>query len=126
MKTAFLFQTWPYAAVLLFGSGMAARYLAMPELTSAKLHWPLDARDLIRMPLLLQSSLFLLVLGHLAGLLFPQRILLWNTIPIRLYALEILAFGVGLRALRDWALLTWRHLRQSDASIGRQAADAVF
>jgi nitrate reductase gamma subunit len=124
MKTAFLFQTWPYAAVMLFVAGIAARYLGEP--TSAKRNWPLDARDLFRRTPLLQISLFLLLLGHLAGLLSPQRVLLWNSIPLRLYALEILGFGVGLSALGGWALLTWRHVRQSDASIGRQAADAVF
>ena len=126
MKTAFLFQTWPYAAVLLFVSGMAARYLGMPEPTSAKRHWALDGRDLFSRTALLQINLFLLLLGHLVGLLFPQRILQWNSIPFRLYALEIYAFGAGLSAFGGWALLTWRHLRQSDASIGRQAADAVF
>lgn len=126
MKTAFLFQTWPYAAILLFVSGMAARYLGMPEQTSAKHQWPLDVRDLFRRTALLQISLFLLLLGHLAGLLSPQQVLLWNSIPFRLYALEILGFGAGLSALGGWALLTWRHVGQSDASIGRQAADAVF
>jgi nitrate reductase gamma subunit len=83
-------------------------------------------RDLFRRTALLQISLFLLLLGHLAGFLSPQRVLLWNSIPFRLYALEILGFGAGLSALGGWALLTWRHVRQSDASIGRQAADAVF
>jgi nitrate reductase gamma subunit len=126
MKTDFVFQMWPYVAVVLFASGMAARYLAMPEPTRAKRHWPLDVRDLFRRTLLLQINLFALLLGHLAGLLSPQRILQWNSIPSRLYALEIWAFGVGLSALWGWTLLMWRHLRRSDASIGRQAADAVF
>src|SRR5215813_3112905 len=126
MKTAFLFQTWPYAAVVLFVSGMAARYLGMREPTSAKRHWAFDGRDLLSRTALLQINLFLLLLAHLAGLLFPQRILLWNSVPFRLYTLEIYAFGAGLAALAGWALLAWRHLRQSDASIGRQAAEAVF
>src|SRR5215467_7117172 len=103
MKTAFLFQTWPYAAALLFALGMAARYFAMAEPTSVSRHWPLDRHDPFRRTLLLQINLFLLLLGHLAGLLSPQRILLWNSIPFRLYALEILAFGVGLWALWEWA-----------------------
>src|SRR5499427_8203282 len=40
--------------------------------------------------------------------------------------LEIYAFGAGLGALGAWALMMWSHLTQSDESIGRQAADAVF
>ena len=126
MQTAFLFQTWPYAAVVLFVAGMAARYLGMPGPTSAKRDWPLDARDLFRRTALLQISLLLLLLGHLAGLLSPQRVLLWNSSPLRLYALEILGFGAGLSALGGWTLLTWRHVKQSDASIESQAADAFF
>src|SRR5215475_13729281 len=126
MKTAFLFQIWPYAAVVLFAAGMAARYLGMPEPTSAKRHWPPGVRDVFRRTALLQISLFLLLLGHLAGVLSPQRVLLWTSVPVRLYALEILGFGAGLSALAGWALVTWRHVKQSDASIGSQAADAIF
>jgi nitrate reductase gamma subunit len=122
MKTTFLFQTWPYVAVVLFAVGMALRYLTLREPMAAKRLW----RDTFRSARLLQFCLFLLLLGHLVGLLVPQRILAWNSVPSRLYALEILAFTVGLSALASLVAVMWRHLRISDGSVIEQAAESVF
>jgi len=126
MKTAFLFQIWPYVAVVLFITGMAIRYLTIREQTGVKHSWRFDTFDLFGRARLLQFSIFLLVLGHLAGLLFPQRILLWNSIPSRLYAFEALAFAAGLAALVGWARVIWQHRAGSDGSIRKQMGNVVF
>lgn len=116
MKTALLFQIWPYTAAAAFVAGIMMRCsLARPATT------PLFARAR-----LLQSSLLLLLLGHLAGLLLPQRILLWNSVPYRLYLLEAFGFAVGLLALGAWSLLMWRHLGSANGSLGMQVADTMF
>jgi nitrate reductase gamma subunit len=75
---------------------------------------------------ILPFSLLMLFLGHLAGLLIPHKILLWNSAPSRLYALETLAFAIGLSALAAWAALMWRQLWRSGGPILRQVGDAVF
>jgi nitrate reductase gamma subunit len=74
----------------------------------------------------LQFNLLLLLAGHLAGLLLPQRILLWNSVPYRLYLLEAFGFAIGLLALGAWSLLMWRHLGTADGSFGLQVVDMVF
>ena len=87
---------------------------------------PFEMRDFFRHARLLLFGALPVLLGHLAGLLFPQRILLWDSVPSRLYAFEALAFGVGLSALAGWARVMWHHLRTSDGSVALQAGDALF
>ena len=126
MKTGFIFQIWPYAALALFGAGLAIRYAFSPRKTTTRALELAEASDLFGGGRLLQISLVMLFVGHLAGLLFPHKILLWNSVPSRLYTLEGLAFALGLSALAGWSGLMWRHLGRSGGSIPRQVADAVF
>src|SRR5215469_763607 len=127
MKTAILYKMSPYAAALLLAAGMAVRY-----------HFARRAMD-VKGPRLLRSSsrnggvsrvlwlsLFLLLLGHLAGLLFPQWIEVWNSVPYRLYSLEVVGFVIGVSSLAGCALVVWRHFERSDGPITRHAADAAF
>ena len=121
MKTAFLFHFWPYAAAVLFGVGILIRFAATRRSVAATV----DPRALLRRAKLLLFSLLLLVLGHAAGLFFPRLILQWNGLPSRLYALEALAFAIGLSALFACTVAMWRHLSSSDGSIGT-LADTAF
>jgi nitrate reductase gamma subunit len=121
MKTAFLFQLWPYAAAVLFGAGILIRFAATRE------PWrgTFNVRDLTPGTRVSLYSLLLLFVGHAAGLLFPRFILQWNGLPSRLYALEALAFVIGLSALFAGIVQMWRHLGSSDGSI-RTLADTAF
>jgi len=126
MKMSFLFQVWPYAALALFVIGIAIRYALARKQTGGHALDLVEARDLFGGRRILFFSLVMLFLGHLGGLLFPHKILLWNSVPSRLYALEGLAFVIGLAALAAWAGLMWRQLGRSRGSILRQVGDAVF
>jgi len=126
MKTSSLFQFWPYAAVGLFAIGISIRYALARKQTNALALDLTESWDLFGGGKILPFSLVMLLLGHLAGLLYPHKILLWNSAPSRLYALEGLAFAIGLAALAGWAALMWRQLGRSGGSILRQAGDAVF
>jgi nitrate reductase gamma subunit len=125
MKTSFLFQVWPYAALALFATGIFirggfARRQANEQPSDLAEAWDLFGGRL------LPFSLLMLFVGHLAGLLFPHKILLWNSASSRLYALEGLAFAIGLAALAGWAGLMWRQLGRSGGSILGQVVDAIF
>jgi nitrate reductase gamma subunit len=116
MKIAFLFELWPYIAVATFGVGMMVHYILAPK----------PQNDVFGRSRVLQSSLLLLFLGHLAGILFPQQILLWNSTPFRLYLLESVAFVCGFAALAGWVRLMLRHLGTSYGSLMVQIADTLF
>jgi nitrate reductase gamma subunit len=127
MKTAILYQISPYAAVLLFGAGMAIRYYRLAgDVMNANRPRSIQSSDRSGAGRLLRLSLILLLLGHAAGLLFPHWIQVWNGVPYRLYLIEVSAFVIGVSALAGWGLVIWRHLKQSDEPIAMQAADAVF
>lgn len=126
MKTSFLFQVWPYAAVALFAIGISVRYALARKQTDRLASDLAESWDLFGRGRILLISLMMLFLGHLAGLLYPHKILLWNSAPSRLYALEIFAFAIGVSALVGWAVLMWRQLGRSRGSVLRQMGDAVF
>ncbi|MBZ5667817.1 MAG: respiratory nitrate reductase subunit gamma [Acidobacteriia bacterium] len=126
MKTGFLFVLWPYlaTAICLAGFGLRrafARGGVVPDGSGKS-----EAGGVLYGGGPLRISLLLLLLGHLAGLVFPRGILLWNNDPTRLYTLEGLAFAIGLAALAGWAMTMRRHLGRYAGSLARQVSDGVF
>jgi nitrate reductase gamma subunit len=120
MNANFVFTLWPYVAMALFIAGLAVRYGCTRGQELPR------ARELFVGAGWCRLSLLLLSVGHLAGLLFPREIILWNSMPARLYLLEGFAFVVGVGTLAGWARLMWRHLGKSGGSVPNQLADAVF
>jgi nitrate reductase gamma subunit len=120
MNATFVFTWWPYVAMALFIAGLAVRYGCT---RGARLP---RARALFVGAGWFRLSLVLLFLGHLAGLLLPRQIVLWNSLPARLYLLEGIALVLGVGALVGWAGVMWRHLGRSGGSVASQLADGVF
>jgi nitrate reductase gamma subunit len=120
MSATFDFAVWPYVAVALFIAGLAVRYRYTRGAGLPK------ARELFVGAGWWRLSMVLLFLGHLAGLLLPRQVVLWNGMPSRLYLLEGFAFVVGVGTLAGWVGLMWRHLGRSGGSVASQLADAVF
>ena len=114
MNETFVFTWWPYVAMALFLAGLAVRY---GYTRGAKLP---RARALFVGAGWLRLSLVLLFLGHLAGLLFPRQVVLWNSMPARLYLLEGCAFVLGVCTLAGWAGMMWRNLGRSGGSVASQ------
>ncbi|MFQ5465413.1 MAG: respiratory nitrate reductase subunit gamma [Thermodesulfobacteriota bacterium] len=54
-----------------------------------------------------------LLLGHIVGLIVPRLFLWWNSVPARLYILEIVALSLGFLALFGLLALTYRRLTNS-------------
>ena len=54
-----------------------------------------------------------ILLGHLLGLFIPKSIVLWNSVPLRLYVLELTALALGFLALFGLLALTYRRLTNS-------------
>jgi nitrate reductase gamma subunit len=71
-------------------------------------------------------SLLALLLAHAVVMLLPSKILLWDSVPLRLYVLEGFTFVAGLFGLVGYTGRVWRYLRRSGGSVISDAADAAF
>jgi len=120
-----LFHAWPLVALALCAGGLVVRALAMRETHTARLALR-RARRVFGGGRLLTAGLILLLVGHLAGLLFPHAILAWNRAPARLYLLEAAGVGVGLVALAAWIRAASRQLRPTYAPVVVELAESVF
>lgn len=63
--------------------------------------------------------------GHLVAWLFPAQILAWNSVPIRLYILEVSAFIGGIFTLVGLINIVIRRVTDSKARIVTSTADWV-
>jgi nitrate reductase gamma subunit len=120
-----LFSVCPYVAAALFAAGLAVRYLWARRRTPAA-SLPGHVTGPPWGGLLWRAGLAMLVVGHLAGLLFPDGILAWNVSPARLYLLEGAALASGVAALAGWSGLCWGHLRRGSGSRAAVLADTAF
>ncbi len=57
-------------------------------------------------------GIVLVLLGHLAALLLPKGLLLWNAVPVRMYLLELTGLALGIWALVGLGVLLWRRLSE--------------
>lgn len=126
MKNGFLFGVFPYLAFLLCAGGLTLR-LAFVKKQSGSMNSEFGkGQELFGNCRLCTVSLGLLLVGHLAGLLFPQQILLWNTVPLRLYALEACSLAAGAAGLIGCCGSIWRQLGKTDGTVPRQIGDTAF
>ncbi len=124
MNPELLFKTGPYVSMASLALGMVLRYLFSGERLATDARAPGGTGSPGRT--LLRIGLALLLVGHLAGLLVPRWILIWNALPARLYLLESTAFASGTAALLGWAVLAFRHLARPVRSAAADLADTVF
>jgi nitrate reductase gamma subunit len=71
-------------------------------------------------------SLLLLLLAHLAVVLSPRVLLLWNGSRARLFALEATGLLLGLCALAGCLQVAWRHLGAARRPPLRELADSAL
>lgn len=57
-------------------------------------------------------GIVLILLGHLFALLLPKGLILWNSLPIRMYVLELTGISLGIWSLAGIFVLLWRHLSE--------------
>jgi nitrate reductase gamma subunit len=120
-----LFVLWPYIAVALLVAGTLLRYLLASRQPSVLAAEMADAKAVFG-GRLFWISMFVLVAGHLAGVLFPRTVLSWNSSTAGLYLLEGLALAAGLAAVASSAALIWQHLGRSSRSRATEFFDTVF
>lgn len=94
-----LFVMVPYVALFLFFVGTIMRYRKAPFTYSSLSSQFLENNQHFWGVTALHYGIITILLGHLMGLLIPRQVLLWNSVPLRLYVLEIFSLACALMAL---------------------------
>jgi nitrate reductase gamma subunit len=126
MNPSVLFGTWPYLATALAIGGLVARYFFDRTRAGLVEREASEAKVVFGGGRAWRVSLMFLLATHLLGLAVPRAVLLWNTVPLRLYLLEGSGFLLGALAVGGGAELIWRHSSRRCASPVGAVADAVL
>src|SRR5512146_2773816 len=105
-----LFVIFPYIAITLFIAVSIYRSIYRPFTVSSMSSQLLEHRKLYWGSISFHYGVVLVLLGHLIALLLPRGLLLWNSVPIRLYLLELTGLALGIWALVGLFILLWRRL----------------
>jgi nitrate reductase gamma subunit len=136
MTDLFLFGVFPYLAVALAVGGVLYRRRALASTVTARSSQLLEGRLLFWGSVPWHHAIVVIVLAHLAAVLFPRA---WGRLlgaPERLYALEITGLALGALAVLGIALLLARRaaLRRTTSAmdlavlvlLALQAATGVY
>lgn len=111
MSNYFFFIGLPYAAILMMLVGSIFRYLNFGFKVSSLSSQFLESRELFYGSRPFHWGIMFLFFGHLFAFLFPKSLILWNSIPVRLVILEVVAFGFGLATIFGLFMLIVRRLK---------------
>ena len=111
MSNYFFFIGLPYAAIVILLVGSIFRYMNFGFKVSSLSSQFLESRELFYGSRPFHWGLMFLFFGHLVAFLFPRSVIAWNSIPVRLVILEVVAFGFGISAFVGLALLIVRRLK---------------
>lgn len=104
------FAVFPYIALALFIAITIYRSIYRPFSVSSLSSQLLERKKLYWGSVSFHYGILLVLLGHLLALILPRGLLLWNSVPIRLYLLELTGLALGLWALVGLVILLWRRL----------------
>ncbi len=95
----FLFIALPYIAIVTFLVGSIQRYRATGFKVSSLSSQFLEGKKLYFGSMAFHWGILVVFTGHVVTALFPTATLMWNSSPVRLIVLEVMAFSFGVSAL---------------------------
>ncbi|MDH3530756.1 MAG: respiratory nitrate reductase subunit gamma, partial [Acidobacteriota bacterium] len=101
----------PYAAVTLLIVVTSYRFMRNRFSVSSLSSQFLEGRELFYGSVPWHIGILGALLGHLIGLVIPNQVLWFNSVPLRLYILETTGLVFGLLALVGIVSLFWRRVR---------------
>jgi nitrate reductase gamma subunit len=104
------FVAVPYAAVVLAVVGTAYRFRYRKFTVSSLSSQLLERSKLYWGSIPFHWGILIILLGHLLALIIPASFTAWDSVPVRLYALEITGFALGLWALVGLIVLLIRRM----------------
>ena len=94
-----LFLALPYVAMMVFFLGTIQRYRAQSFTYSSLSSQFLENRQHFWALVPFHFGILVVLAGHIVAFLIPRHLLLWNSLPLRLYILEVSALVAGLLTL---------------------------
>jgi nitrate reductase gamma subunit len=110
MVDTFLFGGMPYILIMIAIVGSIWRY------TSNKYTWSSQSSQFVENKTLFFGSfpwhygIITIIVAHIIGLVVPQSFLWWNSVPVRLYILELSGLALAFLALFGLLALIYRRL----------------
>lgn len=120
-----LFTVLPYATLMVFLIGSIYRYVTRKFSYSTISSQFLENRQHFWAVVPFHFGILFLFAGHLTAFLVPSGILWWNSVPARLYILEISALTAGIFTIISMTAVIWRRLTVSKVRVGTSPADWV-
>jgi nitrate reductase gamma subunit len=106
-----VFQIFPYVAAVIFFVESIRRYRQTRFSFSSLSSQFLEGNQLFLGTVPFHYGIMMVLVGHLIAFLFPRQLLAWNSVPIRLYILEITGLIGGLSCLVGLVGLIVRRFR---------------
>lgn len=104
------FVLWPYISMTLFVGVTLYRSVVKPFTVSSLSTQLLESKKLYWGNIAFHYGVVLVLIGHLIALAIPKSVVLWNSVPLRLYLLEITGLALGLWALVGLLILIYRRI----------------
>lgn len=120
-----LFVIFPYISLLIAIVVTVYRSIVRPFSVSSLSSQLLERKQLFWGSISFHWGITIILTGHLLAILFPQGILLWNQVPLRLYLLEITGIALGVWASVGMAILLWRRVTVSRVRVVSTPMDFV-
>ena len=108
-----LFGLMPYLFIVTAIVGTIYRYVANRYTWSSQSSQFLENKSLFYGSFPWHYGIILILLGHIIGIITPGSILAWNSVPVRLYILEISGLALGILAFIGLLVLVYRRLTDS-------------
>jgi len=108
-----LFLIFPYVAISLFVVVTIYRSVTRPFSISSLSSQLLENRKLYWGSIPFHYGISIIMIFHLVAVLFPQGFLLWNSVPLRLYLLELSGLILAIWSLVGLLILIYRRLGEA-------------
>lgn len=119
------FLIFPYLAMITAVVATVYRSIYRPFTISSLSSQLLERKKLYWGSISFHWGIVLILLAHLGALLFPRTLMLWNSVPVRLYLLELTGLALGLWALAGLLILVWRRIVEPRVRVVTSRMDAI-
>lgn len=125
MFDTLMFGALPYVAISLFLIISIQRYRRQPFTFSSLSSQFLETRRLFWGSVPFHVGIITLFFGHLIGFMFPRQVMLWNSVPVRLFILEATGLAAAILCLVGLVGLITRRASSSRLRVNTSVADIV-